>query len=81
MLDGFKLSDYTYLLFFAAIDMIIITITIVVWSIFRLATQQANPPQLHFLEWIKGFELHPVLGLCVHSSLPDQASRAMWLRV
>lgn len=62
VLDGFALSDQTYLLFYAGIDTVLIIITTVVWGIFRLVTKQTNPPRLHFLGWLKGFELHPVFG-------------------
>ena len=33
-----------------------------VWGIFRVGTRTANPPALHFMDWLKGFELNPSLG-------------------
>ena len=62
VLDGFALSDSTYILFYGGIDAALVIVVSLVWGAFRLASRQTNPPQLHFLDWLKGFEMHPVLG-------------------
>ena len=53
VLDGFSLSDSTYLIFYAAIDVILILVTTMLWGVFRLATRSVNPPRLHFTAWMK----------------------------
>ena len=65
VLDGFALSDSTYLLFYAAIDILLISVTMILWGFFRLSTKQTSPPPLHFFAWLKGFELNPVKGFLI----------------
>jgi len=65
VLDAFGLSDTTYLLFYAAIDILLIFITILLWGFFRVSARQATPPRLHFWEWLKGFELNPLRGFVI----------------
>lgn len=62
VLDNFALDASTYLVFYLALDIIAIFVTIVIWGCFRLAARQTNPPRLNFNAWLRGFELNPVIG-------------------
>jgi len=65
VLDAFGLSDSTYLLFYAAIDILLILVTMILWGLVRISARQTAPPRLHFWEWLKGFELNPLRGFCI----------------
>jgi hypothetical protein len=65
LLDGFALSDTTYMLFYTAIDILLVFAVIFIWGIFRLVDRRPNPPRLHFWEWMKGFELNPMMGFLI----------------
>ena len=62
VLDNFALDTSTYLVFYLALDIIAILVTMIVWGCVRIATRQTSPPRLNFSGWLKGFELNPVLG-------------------
>lgn len=53
VLNKFSLSMLTYLIFYVALDFMLILMTMLVWAVFRGCTKMASPPRLHFLTWLK----------------------------
>ena len=62
ILNFFALGGTTYVLFYVVVDIVLVFVIIIGWGCFRLAVRSANPPALHFYQWLKGFELNPPRG-------------------